>query len=167
MNSMTRMINVGLAEVIVSYSPDVLLCVALGSCVAIILYDFESMIGGLAHIMLPYGNEMEINHKPGKFADTAVEFMLEEMLKKGAKKEYIKAKIVGGAHMFSENSKSFNKINSSIGAKNIYAVKQILSRKHIPIEKEDTGKNYARSLEFFLDSGKVIIKSIRKGTREI
>lgn len=163
----SKTINVGLAEVVVSSGSDVLLCLALGSCVAIVLYDFKSKIGGLAHVMLPRGSESEIEHNPGKFANTAIEFVLREMLKKGAKKEYIKAKIVGGAHMLSGNHKSFYRVSDSIGARNIYAIKQILSCKGIPIEVEDTGSNYARSVNFFLDSGRLIVKSFCKGTKNL
>jgi chemotaxis protein CheD len=164
---MSKTINVGLAEAVVSSSPDILLCLALGSCVAIVLYDFKSKIGGLAHVMLPRSNETKTEHSPGKFANTAIEFVLREMLRKGSSKEHIKAKIVGGAHMFSGKQKSFHGISDSIGARNIYAIRQILFYEGIAIEAEDTGDNYARSVNFFLDSGRLVVKSFRKGTKDL
>ena len=73
------------------------------------------------------------------------------------------AKLVGGAKMFLSDDDS----NPSIGEQNITSAKRILEQKRIPLTGENTGGNYGRSVEFDLDSGKVIVKAIGREDKEI
>ena len=73
------------------------------------------------------------------------------------------AKLVGGARMFLSSDDS----NPGIGGQNIMSIKHILKREQIPVIGENTGGNYGRSVEFYLDSGKVTVKAIGREVKEI
>lgn len=145
-------LSVGIAELKIAKRPALITTMALGSCVGIALY-YEGM-GGLAHAMLPKANGDRTN--PAKFVDSAIEEMLKKIIEQGANKNLVLAKIAGGASMFScEGGKGFK-----IGEKNVLAAKETLKKEGIRIVAEDTGSNYGRSLEFDVDTGKLMIKSV-------
>lgn len=134
----------------------VLVTLGLGSCIGIALYDKYSKIGGLVHIMLP---ENPGGKKTVKYADTGIPFLIKKLEELGAKKRRLSAKIVGGAGMFkSESGDSVMKI----GARNIEAVKNILKEIGIKIIGEDVGKDYGRSMYFYVDDGRVEVKSFSR-----
>lgn len=126
--------------------------VGLGSCVALILYDMKNGIGGMAHVMLPESRGK--TEKPGKFADTALEILLDELERNGSAKSFIRAKLVGGAAMFSTPSNNLN-----IGERNINALRDLLEKARITTDKEDVGGTSGRSVLFTpAENGKVVIK---------
>lgn len=157
-------IKVGMADLKIAKEPDVLTTLGLGSCVGIALYDSGLKLGGLAHIMLPDSTQIKNNSNKAKFADTAIELLLEQMLSEGARKNRIVAKIAGGAHMF-----DFKNMDDMmrIGTRNVAAVTQILKAVHIPIIAQDTGDNYGRTIEFHTLTGMLRVKTIGHGVREI
>ena len=97
-----NLINVGIADCKTASSPDILRTI-LGSCVGICIYDPESRVGGLSHIMLP---ENKKNGPDLKYADTAIPIMLNDLKKKGARRDRMVAKLVGGATMIKLSEKS-------------------------------------------------------------
>jgi len=155
-------LSVGIAELKTSDDSEVLVCPALGSCVAIIIYDPSKKTGALAHIMLPNSKEIKKGNKSAKFADTAIRDMIKKLELKGIQKSSLVAKIIGGAHMF----KTKNSFVDDIGLRNVTAVKSILNYESIPIISEDTGGDYGRTVKFYTADGKVEVKSV-KGKREI
>ena len=159
-----EVIRVEMAEFKISHNPDTLATSALGSCVGVTLYDPGLKIGGLAHIMLPDSSMARERGNPAKFADTAIEAMVEELTKRGTECSHVEAKLVGGACMFSFAGKS---PLMDIGQKNVTAVKRVLCGKGIRIVAEDTGKNYGRCVEFCCSTGKLKVKSLTKGEKEL
>lgn len=154
-------IVVGISDLKVSRSPDVLVTYALGSCVGICIYDSVAKIGGLSHIMLP-NSSLASNPQPiQRFADTAIEAMVRELEGRGARRTRMTAKIAGGAQMFNVNG-SLSPI-SNIGARNVKEVKNVLAALRIPIIAEDVGQNFGRTLYFTLEDGIMTIKSAVKG----
>jgi len=161
---MDKVINVSMAEIKTEKDPCILSISSLGSCVALMLIDESVEIGSMAHIMLPDINLAKAKENKTKFANTAVEIMLKEMIDMGAVKWRIRAKIVGGANMFP----NINQGNGfQIGARNIAAVKDELEKRKIRLIAEDTGGNYGRSVEFFIKTGVVKIKSALHGNNKI
>lgn len=158
---MNQMITVGISDLNVVKAPNVLVTYALGSCVGICLYDSAMKIAGLSHIMLPSSVQMLADKSQAyKFADTAIELLVHRMERLGAHVFRIKAKIAGGAQMFSGVN---NSSLANIGQRNVVAVKQELLRLRIPIIAEDTGKNYGRTLYFYASDGSMRIKSVNRG----
>ena len=168
-----EVVNVGVAEYFVTHNPHVLASYGLGSCVGVALYDDKHKIGGLAHIMLPDSHSMTKKSNPGKFADTAIRSMVEEMERLGSRRSDIKAKIAGGACMFTipgaVNPRNVPGpcLGMQIGERNIEAAKAALEELKIKLVAEDTGGNYGRTMRFDVSNGEVIISSIKHGKSEL
>jgi len=105
---MGEIIKVGMADYKIAKSPDSLITLGLGSCVGVVIYDKTKQIAGMAHIMLPSSEEIKNNSNKMKFADTCIDMMMADLLKQGVNKSLLKAKIAGGAQMFSVSLKSDN-----------------------------------------------------------
>ena len=131
----------------------------LGSCIGIALYDPSTKIGGLAHIMPPDSTKMRNNSNIAKFADTGIEELLNRMIKAGAVKSRLVAKIAGGAKMFEVSGLSDI---GNVGQRNAEASRAKLKQLGIRLIAEDTGLNYGRTVELHCDNGDYYIKSVGK-----
>ena len=140
---------------------DIMSSIGLGSCVGLVIHDPGKGIGGLAHVMLPdSGGRTE---RPGKFADTAVEVIVNTLLEKGCRKSAMIAKIAGGAAMFKTFSENLN-----IGERNVNAIKECLNKYNIPIKAECVGGSVGRTITYYpSDGGKVIVKQADGTKNEI
>lgn len=147
-------VTVGIAKLVVMHNPAVLTTRGLGSCVAISLRDPVARFGALAHIILPCIAQSNNKENPLKFADSAIDIAVKQMLEKGCSKDRIVAKIAGGACMFHVENQSI-----SIGEKNIDAVIHKLEEMQIPILASDTGGDHGRTVEFDIETGVVTIKT--------
>jgi len=156
-----ELINVGIADLVITSSPNVLRTI-LGSCVGVCLYDSSEKIGGLSHIMLPASRKEPLNVK--KYAVTAIPLLVDEMVKAGGKRQNFTAKLCGGATMFKHAETS---LMGDIGKNNIKSVKEVLGSMNIKIIAEDLGGDYGRTIDFFIESGEVKIKSIGKDLKII
>lgn len=157
----TTDIRVKVADLAVA-SNGMISTIGLGSCVAIVLHDATAQVGGLAHVLLPNEAMSRDKSNPAKFPTTAVPLLLAEMRKLGASMERVRAKIVGGASMFG-NLIPAGGIN--IGERNVAAVREVLAGANVPIVAEDTGSDYGRSVFLYVLSGRVEVRSLRKGSR--
>ncbi len=161
---MAELIKVGMADYKVGRAPATLISYGLGSCIGISLYDPQTKIGGLLHIMLPDSSKSRSNENRAKFADTGIADMLQELQKMGAVKSRLVAKMAGGAQMFAFSNASDI---MRVGVRNVEASKAILKGLSIPIVGEDTGKNYGRTVQIDLSTGIYTVKTIDKGNKEI
>lgn len=161
---MPELIKVGMADLKAGKSPDSIISYGLGSCVGIALYDAQAKIGGLAHIMLPDSTQARATDNQAKFADTALPLLLDQVIRLGATKSRITAKIAGGSQMF-----SFVQATDimRIGDRNAEAVRAVLKSLSIKLLVEDCGGNYGRTVELLLDSGVFVIKTVDKGEKRL
>lgn len=157
-------IRVGIADLNVICSPGKLITVGLGSCVGIALYDQYQKIGGLAHIMLPDSAQFNNITNPLKFADLAIPDLVEKLISLGANQRNMKAKIAGGASMFSFSDKS---MIMDIGSRNCSAVKTALQKLNIPVLAEDVGGNRGRTMVLDTVNGIVQIKTVGLELKEM
>ena len=158
-------IKVGMADLKVASKPDdVLITLGLGSCIGIALYDPAIKLGGLAHIMLPDSTRIKNNSNIAKFADTGIAELYRLMLKGGASKARMIAKIAGGAKMF---EMSGNNAMGSVGENNAKASKEALKKLGVRLVAEDTGLNYGRTVELHCDTGDYWIRSVGKPLKKI
>ncbi|RME41162.1 MAG: chemotaxis protein CheD [Planctomycetota bacterium] len=127
--------SIGIAEMRVVRAPDRVRTV-LGSCIGIALYDTGRQLGGLAHVILP--SSAEGQGDPGKFADSAIDLLVEQLLAEGARKIKLRAKIAGGAAMFGDEHAA------SLGARNAAAVQEHLARHSIPLVASAVGGTKGR-----------------------
>lgn len=161
---MNEMIKVGMADLNVCTSPCGLTTLGLGSCVGIVLYDPIRKIAGLVHVMLPDSTKIINNENKAKFADTGIDALIAELIKMGADRRVLVAKIAGGAQMFAFSN---NNEMMRIGDRNVEATKLKLKLLGIAIKAEDTGSNYGRTIEFYSESGILLIKSVGKELKKI
>ena len=156
---MSEVIKVGMADLNLCRDPDIITTLGLGSCIGIALYDPSTKIGGLAHIMLPDSTKMRNNSNIAKFADTGIEELLNRMIKAGAVKSRLVAKIAGGAKMFEVSGLSDI---GNVGQRTAEASRAKLKQLGIRLIAEDTGLNYGRTVELHCDNGDYYIKSVGK-----
>jgi chemotaxis protein CheD len=164
-SSLLADVRVKVADYAVRRGSDIIATIGLGSCVAIALYDRDTRVGGLAHILLPSMSMSRETSNPAKFPETIVPLMLSEMRTLGAvQASRISAKIVGGASMFGQ---LVNGTGINVGERNVAATKEALAAAGIPLIAEDTGLDYGRSVYFHLVDGRVEVRSLKKGDRVI
>ena len=161
---MAELIRVGMADYKVGSAPSTIISYGLGSCIGISLYDPQTKVGGLLHIMLPDSTQARPTDNPAKFADTGLPLMLKDVLALGAVKTRLVAKIAGGAQMFAfQNATDIMRV----GSRNAEAAKKILKDQGIKIIAEDTGGTYGRTVSIDLNTGVYKVKTIDKGEKEI
>lgn len=150
----------GMGDVVFGREDEVLVTLALGSCIALVLYDDKKKVAGLAHIMQPEPLSSRENiSKLGKYVTTAVPYMLSHLSKMGANISNLKAKMAGGASMFTHTLGANEK---TIGAKNVEKAEQLLKMYGIPIIAKDVLGNVGRSVKFYVSTTELIIKTRNK-----
>jgi chemotaxis protein CheD len=150
-----RKVMIKMGEGAVTHSPHLISSTGIGSCVVVTIYDPRSKKGGMAHIMLPGSNGLNGTDSPYKYTDTAIVCLLKKLLSMGSAQQDIVAKMVGGAQMFLCS----NDTGPGIGKQNISSVRRILGQEQIPLSGEEVGGNCGRNVDFYLDSGRVIVKT--------
>ena len=161
---MGNVVKVGMADLNICKSPDVITTLGLGSCIGLTLYDPVTKIGGMLHYMLPDSTQVRNNENIAKFADTGIDELLKRVVAAGASRQRLVAKIAGGAKMFETTGVS---AIGNIGARNAEAAKQILKQKGIRLVAEDTGLNYGRTVELHCETGDFHIKAVGKPVKVI
>lgn len=142
----------------VARAGEVLVALGLGSCVAIVLHDPVSRVGGLAHVLLPEPRLERHAAYPAKFATTAVPHLVSEMGEQGATPSRLVARLVGGASMFAA---LLSTDSLHTGAKNIAAARAALEDAGIPLLGEDVGLEHGRTVLFYPEDGRTVITSAR------
>jgi chemotaxis protein CheD len=127
----------------------------LGSCVSACLHDPVSKIGGMNHFMLPdSSNPDEAASMSMRYGGCAMEVLINQLLKAGATRCNLEAKVFGGGHVFSTNS------SIRVGRKNSQFVKAYLDTEGIPILAEDLDQTWGRKVLFDPVTGKVRVKKV-------
>lgn len=161
---MSEVIKVGMADWKVCRGDDAVTTLGLGSCVGIAVRDPVTGIGGLAHIMLPDSSEIRNNTNRPKFADTGIEDLVNAVVRMGAGRTRLVAKIAGGAQMFAFGNKS-DMIR--VGDRNVMASRKKLGELRIPVLAADTGDSYGRTVIFYPKTGDFVIKAVGKPEKVI
>lgn len=139
-----KIVNIIQGDHAISGEDDVVITTILGSCVSTCLYDPVKRIGGANHFLLsdPGAGPSDI-----RYAAAAIEVLINALLRAGAKKERLEAKLVGGARMMPNLP--------DIGGGNALAAKRFLSAEGIPVINSDLGGTQARKMRFLPTSGRV------------
>lgn len=156
---MGEVIRVGMADLNICKSPNIITTLGLGSCIGLVLYDPVTKIGGMVHYMLPDSTQMRNNSNIAKFADTGIDELLRRVVAAGANRNRLIAKIAGGAKMFEVSGVSNI---GNIGERNAIAAREKLKQLKIRLVAEDTGLNYGRTVELHCETGEFLIKSVGK-----
>lgn len=159
-----KIIEVSIADMKIAEGSFKLVTRGLGSCVGLTLYDPIKKIGGLAHAMLPDINNSKTKANPVRFVNYVINKMAEDLEKMGCSKSRLVAKLFGGARMFSFIT-SESMLN--VGEKNVEMAKQVLAELGIKISVDETGGTFGRTIEFNTENGKVLIRTIAWGDKEV
>jgi chemotaxis protein CheD len=134
---------------------DMLLVTVLGSCVAACIRDKTSGIGGMNHFMLPKSTHEKAGwvSASARYGAYAMEVMINQILKQGAKRENLEAKIFGGAAVIKN-------MQMSVGDDNAKFALDYLRKERIPIIAEDLLGEFPRKVYYFPATGKVLVKKL-------
>ena len=128
---------------------DLLIMTTLGSCIAACLWDRSARVGGMNHFMLPEGAG-----DSGRYGSYAMELLINEMMKRGAQRSTMEAKVFGGGQVISGMS------TMNVGERNTHFVIEYLKTERIPILSKDVLDVYPRKVCFLPASGKAMVKRL-------
>ncbi len=149
------LVVVGIGEYAVSADPEAtLVTYALGSCIAVAIFDPVSRIGGLLHYMLPDSSldQEKAIQRPGMFADTGIPLLFQKAYQLGAVRSRIEVAVMGGAQVM-DASETFN-----IGKRNHLALRKIFWKAGILVRSEDVGGTQSRTVRLELSNGRIVIR---------
>ena len=131
------------------FDEDILITTTLGSCIAACLWDRERRIGGMNHFMLPEGSG-----DSGRYGSYAMELLINELMKRGASRMTLEAKVFGGGAVIGGMS------TINVGERNTQFVIDYLQTERIPIVSRDVLEIYPRKVCFLPASGKAMVKRL-------
>lgn len=145
-----------------SEKEDMLITYSLGSCIGLSLHDPKALIGGLIHCLLPLSGTAPDKAKdnPFMFTDTGVAALIDTLLRAGARKNRLIAKVAGGSNIMDENGMF------KIGERNYTVVRKVLWKNDILIAAEDVGGKVSRTMALHIADGRTTIQS-NKQIREL
>ncbi len=139
------------------HDEDLLIMTTLGSCIAACLWDRERRIGGMNHFMLPDGGGAADG---GRYGSYAMELLINEMMKRGASRLSLEAKVFGGGAVIAGMS------SINVGERNTAFVMDYLKTERIPVVSKDVMDIYPRKVCFFPASGKAMVKRLASSNTE-
>jgi chemotaxis protein CheD len=151
-----RQIVIGIGEGGISRDADTLLVTyALGSCVAVMLYDPVAGVAGMLHYMLPESSMAvdKARARPSMFGDTGISQLVRATEGQGADKRRLVIFAAGGAQVMGDNS-MFN-----IGKRNCLALKKNLWKFGLVVHVEETGGTAPRTVRMEVGTGRVWLQS--------
>lgn len=150
-------ITVNAGEIKCSNKPAVFHCMGIGSCVVLFMYELNTTIGGVAHMMLPrYVVTQNAGSNRALYADTSPRILMEKLIARGANRELLKAKLIGGANLFGfADSPQM----ADLGNDNITRVKKALQVNRIYLAAEALGGSEYKSAHISLATGQVRVRA--------
>jgi chemotaxis protein CheD len=156
--------TIGLGQWAVLQREGSLACLGLGSCVAVILDDRDARVGGLAHVVLPTPSLSRDQSNPARFAETAVPMLIAEVLRAGAVRGRLTARLVGGASLFAALTPPGT---VQIGQRNVSACRTALTAAGIDVRAAAVGGGAGRSVWYAVQSGAVTVRSVGHAPEQI
>jgi len=139
---------------------DLLVMTTLGSCIAACLWDREKRVGGMNHFLLPDTGQGSASADSGRYGSFAMDLLIGEMVKRGATRSTMEAKVFGGGAVIS----GMNTIN--VGERNTKFVLDYLRTERITVVSKDVMDIYPRKVCFLPDSGKAMVKRLASANTE-
>ena len=135
---------------------DMLLVTVLGSCVSACIRDREKGIGGLNHFMLADSAEKSPNSASARYGTYAMELLINHLLKLGARRGSLEAKVFGGGRVMASLS------SSNVGERNCRFVLDFLRTEGISVSAQDLLDVHPRKVYFFPSTGRVLVKKLTR-----
>lgn len=130
----------------------------LGSCISVCMRDVQAGIGGMNHFLLPGGEAGRVHEeivgraKCARYGIHAMEMLIRQLLRHGARKENLEIKVTGGAKIISGNG--------DVGEHNIAFIHEYMQVHGLDIVAEDVAGSLPRKVLYFPDSGKLMVKKL-------
>jgi chemotaxis protein CheD len=162
----SRRVVVGIGEYAVSQNPDeVIVTHALGSCIAVCVFDPVAKVAAMLHFLLPEAqiNEERARIQPGAFADTGIPMLFQAAYKCGLEKKRAIVKLAGGAELGERGSGTA----LQIGRRNALAAKNLLWKNGVLVKSQDVGGNTARTVYLSVQDGRMQIVDGRETAKEL
>lgn len=156
---MSRLV-VGIGEFVVSGDPRAsIITHALGSCVAVCLWDPEALVGGMLHYLLPEAslNSERARRQPAAFADTGIPLLFRAAYEIGLSKQRCHVHLLGGAAGG----------GSDIGLRNTLIAKRLLRQNGVPVHGEALGGNAVRTVTLAIATGHLQVSCGRSVIQEM
>lgn len=147
---------VGIGELAVAnQGSDVIVTHALGSCIAVCIWDPVAGVAGLLHYLLPDSkiNPVRAEHQPATYADTGIPLLLTQAFALGAQKPRLVVRLVGGAEVAGGGG-AFN-----VGKRNLLAARNLLWKQGIMVKGEAVGGTVARTVHMDVGPGRIRVTS--------
>ncbi len=135
---------------------DMLIVTVLGSCVSACIRDRVTGVGGMNHFMLPDGDTDSPISASARYGTYAMEILINDLLKSGAKRENLEAKVFGGGAVL----RGF--VSMNVGERNAQFVRNFLKVENIRVAAEDLNDIHPRKVYYFPRTGKVLVKKLRQ-----
>ncbi|MCW5298304.1 chemoreceptor glutamine deamidase CheD [Herbaspirillum lusitanum] len=136
---------------------DMMIVTVLGSCVSACIRDRVTGIGGMNHFMLPDSGDGDSPISASmRYGTYAMEILINDVLKAGARRENLEAKVFGGGNVL----RGFIAIN--VGERNAQFVRDYLKAENIRVTAEDLNDIWPRKVYFFPRTGKVLVKKLKQ-----
>lgn len=156
-------IQIGIGEYAVITPGDTISTLGLGSCCGVVLYDPQTHISGMIHVMLPNYHDYTGNLNIARFADTGIPMLIAALKKKGAG-DKLSAKMAGGAQMFAGQ---VHNERMMVGTNNVASCRHVLQQYKIPILAQDVLGTMGRSITFYPDTMMMLVRMIGFGEKYI
>lgn len=134
---------------------NMLLVTVLGSCVAACIRDTRLGMGGMNHFMLPDSEAAQTEATGARYGTYAMEVLINHLLKLGARREHLEAKVFGGGNVLA------GLVQANVGHKNAAFVESFLKMENIRIAARDLADVHPRKVYYFPATGKVLVKRLR------
>tara|TARA_B100001564_G_C20551202_1_gene629142 strand:- start:286 stop:930 length:645 start_codon:yes stop_codon:yes gene_type:complete len=153
-NQNITVVNVHAGDCFITDSDEEMATTVLGSCISACVRDPVACVGGMNHFLLPSskGSDMEST----RYGAFAMEQLINEILKRGGKRERLEIKIFGGGNVLRSVT------GVTVGDKNIQFIREYLKVEGFTITTEDVGGNQARKVKYYPYTGKAFIKKIER-----
>jgi len=138
-------------EYYVGDSDDVIVMTTLGSCIAVCLWDRQAGVGGLNHFMLP---ESDGDGDCGRYGSFAMELLINSMLKRGAKRASMEAKVFGGGQVIA------SMVSIQVGERNTRFAFDYLHTERIAVVGQDVLDVFPRKVCYLPATGKAMVKRL-------
>lgn len=132
-------------------SEEIMIMTVLGSCISACIWDGRARAGGMNHFMLPDGDGLEGG---GRYGSYAMELLINQLLKAGARRESMQAKVFGGGQVMA----GFTSMN--VGERNTKFVLDYLAVERIPVVSQDVLDIHPRKVCFFPTTGRALVKRL-------
>lgn len=130
----------------------------LGSCIAVCMHDPVLGIAGMNHFMLPEKDVLTVQDVErgvktmSRYGNWAIEYLLNQLLKMGSRKERIEVKLFGGSSVLARHT--------SVGQRNTCFAEDYFVREKISVVASDVGGSYPRKIRYFPETGKVLVRRL-------